>query len=72
MDLGAGAIVLGPETRHATTSGVNAYIATHAPSHVIILNPDAGVLGRSSADALGSERPAVVPTAVHRPMAGAS
>jgi hypothetical protein len=33
-------------TRHATTSGVNAYIATHARTHVIILNPDAGVLGR--------------------------
>jgi ACDE family multidrug resistance protein len=44
--LGAGAIVLGPETRHATTSGINAYVAIHAPSHVIILNPDAGVLGR--------------------------
>jgi nucleotide-binding universal stress UspA family protein len=42
-DLGAGAIVLGPETRHATISGINAYIATHAPDHVIILNPDAGV-----------------------------
>jgi ACDE family multidrug resistance protein len=48
-DLGAGAIVLGPETRHATTgSGVNAYIATHAPGHVIILNPAAGGLGRPS------------------------
>jgi ACDE family multidrug resistance protein len=44
-ELGAGAIVLGPETRHAT-SGINAYIAAHAPAHVIILNPDAGVLGR--------------------------
>jgi ACDE family multidrug resistance protein len=51
-DLGAGAIVLGPETRNGTTTGgINAYIATHAPSHVIILNPDAGVLGRPSADA---------------------
>jgi ACDE family multidrug resistance protein len=51
-DLGAGAIVLGPETRHATTAGgINAYIATHAPGHVIILNPDAGVLGRPSAAA---------------------
>jgi nucleotide-binding universal stress UspA family protein len=59
--LGAGLIVLGPETRHATRSGVNAYIATHAPGHVIILNPDAGVLGRPSADALRSERPAGVP-----------
>jgi ACDE family multidrug resistance protein len=51
-DLGAGAIVLGPETRHAT-SGVNAYIATHAPGHVVILNPAAGVLGRRSEDAHG-------------------
>jgi hypothetical protein len=63
-DLGASAIVLGPETRHATTSGVNAYIATHAPGHVIILNPDAGVLGRSSADAPVRERPGGIPTAV--------
>jgi MFS transporter, ACDE family, multidrug resistance protein len=69
-DLGAGAIVLGPETRHAT-SGVNAYIATHAPSHVIILNPDAGILGGRSADTIGTERPAGVPIAVHRPTAGA-
>jgi hypothetical protein len=56
--------VLGPETRNGTTtSGLNAYIATHAPSHVIILNPDAGVLGRPSADALRSERSAGTPTA---------
>jgi MFS family permease len=58
-DLGAGAIVLGPETRHATSS-VNAYIAAHAPSHVIILNPDAGVLGRPRADGFRTERPAGV------------
>jgi ACDE family multidrug resistance protein len=70
-DLGAGAIVLGPETRHTTTSGINAYIATHAPSHVIILNPDAGILGGRSADTIGTERPAGVPIAVHRPTAGA-
>ena len=57
-DLGAGAIVLGPETRHATTtSGVNAYIATHAPGHVIILNPDAGALGRRRADVPRRKRP---------------
>ena len=48
-DLGAGAIVLGPETRPATAPGVNAYIAAHAPGHVIILNPAAGALGRPSA-----------------------
>ena len=46
-DLRAGAIVLGPDTRHsALTTGVTAYIAAHAPSHVIIVNPDAGALGR--------------------------
>jgi ACDE family multidrug resistance protein len=72
-DLGAGAIVLGPETRHVTTtSGINAYIATHAPGHVIILNPDAGVLGRPVTNALRSEQPAGVLTALHRPAAGAS
>jgi ACDE family multidrug resistance protein len=48
-DLGAGAIVLGPETRH-TTGSVNAYIAANAPSHVIIVNPHAGALGRPTAD----------------------
>jgi isopentenyl diphosphate isomerase/L-lactate dehydrogenase-like FMN-dependent dehydrogenase len=50
-DLGAGAIVLGPETRHAAASGVNAHIAAHAPCHVIIVNPAAGALGRPKADA---------------------
>jgi MFS family permease len=74
-DLGAGAIVLGPETRHATTaSGINAYIATHAPGHVIILNPDAGVLGRPSTNGLRPEPPAGVRvlTAVHRSIADGS
>jgi nucleotide-binding universal stress UspA family protein len=47
-DIGAGAIVLGPETHHATTTGVNAYIATHAATHVIVLNPEVGALGASS------------------------
>jgi hypothetical protein len=52
FDLGAGAIVLGPEGRHGTpTTDVNAYIAAHAPGHVIIINPAAGALGRRSADA---------------------
>jgi MFS family permease len=51
-DLGAGAIVLGPETRHAmAANSVNAYIAAHAASHVIILNPGAGALGRPRTDA---------------------
>jgi ACDE family multidrug resistance protein len=68
VDLGAGAIVLGPETRNATpTSGINAYVAANAPSHVIILNPDAGVLGGPSADALLRKRPAGVATAAYRP-----
>jgi hypothetical protein len=49
IELGVGAIVLGPETRH-TATGVNAYVATHAPGHVIILNPGSGVLGRPSAE----------------------
>jgi ACDE family multidrug resistance protein len=50
-DLGAGAIVLGPGTPHATAaSSVNAYIAAQAPGHVIIVNPAAGALGRPSAD----------------------
>jgi hypothetical protein len=70
-DIGAGAIVLGPETHHAATTGINAYIASHASSHVIILNPDAGVLGRPSEDGNRGERPAGVPTAVHRPTARA-
>jgi nucleotide-binding universal stress UspA family protein len=46
-DLRAGAIVLGPDTRHLTLTGrVTAYVAAHAPSHVIIVNPHAGALGR--------------------------
>ena len=45
-DLHAGAIVLGADTRHATlTTAVTAYIAAHAPTHVIIINPSAGALG---------------------------
>jgi ACDE family multidrug resistance protein len=39
-ELGAGAIVLGPEAR----GDINAYIAAHAPGHVIIINPAAGAL----------------------------
>jgi MFS family permease len=51
-ELGAGAIVLGPETGHPTATSVNAYIAAHAPSHVIVVNPDAGALGRPTAPRL--------------------
>jgi nucleotide-binding universal stress UspA family protein len=51
-DIHAGAIVLGPDTRHATlTNAVTAYIAAHAPSHVIVINPEAGALGRPAAAA---------------------
>jgi MFS transporter, ACDE family, multidrug resistance protein len=53
--LHAAAIVLGPDTRHATpTTSVNAYIAAHAPSHVIVVNPDAGALGRPIAATAGA------------------
>jgi ACDE family multidrug resistance protein len=49
-DIHAGAIVLGPDKRHATvTAAVTAYIAAHAPGHVIVINPDAGALGRPAA-----------------------
>jgi nucleotide-binding universal stress UspA family protein len=47
-DLQAGAIVLGSDTRQtALSTGVTTYIAAHASSHVIIVNPHAGPLGRS-------------------------
>ena len=40
------AIVLGPETRHGPLgSGVTARVAATAPSHVIVLHPEAGPLG---------------------------
>jgi hypothetical protein len=46
-ELSATAIVLGPETRHSPLGGhVAAEIARHARSHVIILQPAAGPLGR--------------------------
>jgi MFS transporter, ACDE family, multidrug resistance protein len=45
-ELGATAIVLGPETRHGPLgSGVTARVAATAPSHVIVLHPEAGPLG---------------------------
>jgi MFS transporter, ACDE family, multidrug resistance protein len=45
-DLHAGAIVLGADTRHPLlTTAVTAYVAAHAPTHVIVINPDAGALG---------------------------
>jgi MFS transporter, ACDE family, multidrug resistance protein len=46
-ELHAGAIVLGADTRHPVlTNAVTAYIAAHAPTHVIVINPNAGALGR--------------------------
>jgi ACDE family multidrug resistance protein len=46
-ELSATAIVLGPETRHGSLGGrINARIAGSAPTHVIILHPAAGPLGR--------------------------
>ncbi len=48
VDLGAGATVLGPETRRGTpTPGINSYVAAHSPGHVVIINPAAGALGRA-------------------------
>jgi MFS transporter, ACDE family, multidrug resistance protein len=55
-DLRAGAIVVGPDTRQATlATGVTACIAAHAPSHVIVVNPRAGALGRPLAAAAGAD-----------------
>jgi MFS transporter, ACDE family, multidrug resistance protein len=46
-DLDAGAIVLGAESRYTRqTTAVTAYIAAHSPTHVIVINPNAGALGR--------------------------
>ena len=46
-ELHAGAIVLGADTRHPVlTTAVTAYVAAHAPTHVIVINPNAGTLGR--------------------------
>ena len=57
--LRAGAIVVGPDTRQATlATGVTACIAAHAPSHVIVVNPRAGALGRPLAAAEGADDPA--------------
>jgi MFS family permease len=45
-DLRAGAIVLGPDTHQTPANDVSAYVAGHAPCHVIVINPRAGALGR--------------------------
>jgi len=44
-DLRAGAIVLGPDTHQTPANDVSAYVAGHAPCHVIVINP--GAVGRS-------------------------
>jgi hypothetical protein len=55
-ELHAGAIVLGADTRHTVLSSeVTAYIAAHARTHVIVINPDAGALG-AAAPATASAR----------------
>jgi MFS transporter, ACDE family, multidrug resistance protein len=51
-EIGAGAIVLGPESHEAALAArVTARIAGQSPSHVIVLNPRAGALGRPLARA---------------------
>jgi MFS family permease len=46
-ELGAGAIVIGPESRHgALAAPVAAVVAEHAEAHVVVLHPSAGALGR--------------------------
>jgi len=46
-ELGAGAIVLGPDTHDAALAArVTARVAGEAPAHVVVLNPRAGALGR--------------------------
>ena len=51
-ELAAGLIVIGPEAEHATLgAGVAARIAAGAPTHVTVLNPRAGALGRPIAAA---------------------
>ena len=51
-EVSAAMIVVGPESPQATlSSGVAARIAATAPSHVIVVNPAAGALGRPIAAA---------------------
>jgi ACDE family multidrug resistance protein len=64
-ELGAGAIVVGPDSRQRTiASGVTARVASHAPAHVIVVNPRAGALGRPLAGVAGPADPAAI---WHRP-----
>ena len=58
-ELGAGAIVVGPDSRQLTiAAGVTARIASHAPAHVIVVNPRAGAIGRPLAGVAGPADPA--------------
>jgi nucleotide-binding universal stress UspA family protein len=60
-ELGAGAIVVGPDSRQLTiAAGVTARIASHAPAHVIVVNPRAGALGRPLAGVAGPADPATI------------
>jgi hypothetical protein len=46
--LPAGLIVIGADTeRPGLHGGIAAHVVAHAPSHVIVLNPRAGALGRA-------------------------
>ena len=57
-DLGAGLIVVGPDSRQTTIgAGVTARIAGHAPAHVIVVHPRAGALGRPLAGVAGPADP---------------
>ena len=60
-ELGAGAIVVGPDSRQLTiAAGVTARIASRAPAHVIVVNPRAGALGRPLAGVAGPADPATI------------
>ena len=60
-ELGAGAIVVGPDSRQLTiAAGVTARIASHAPAHVIVVNPRAGAIGRPLAGVAGPADPAMI------------
>jgi MFS family permease len=60
-DLGAGLIVVGPDSRQTTIgSGVTARIAGHAPAHVIVVHPRAGAIGRPLAGVAGPADPAAI------------
>ncbi len=60
-DLGAGLIVVGPDSRQTTIgSGVTARIAGHAPAHVIVVHPRAGAIGRPLAGVAGPADPATI------------